>query len=536
MTASLKRSQPEEPSVPLKTARTEEVTEDSVPVESVAISSDKNSSDSFFSTMTFESLTISEPIKRAISDMGFTHLTEIQAKSITPMLIGRDLLGAAKTGSGKTLAFLVPVLELLVSLRFQPKNGTGALVITPTRELALQIQQVLSDLARHVTQTHALVIGGSNRKAEVEKLTRGANIVVATPGRLLDHLLHTKGFVYINLVCLVIDEADRILQIGFEEEMNQIIKLLPKERQTALFSATQTDKVKDLARLSLNSEKLVTVAVKKDESATVAGLDQGYVMCEADDRFRLLFTFLKKNKSKKVMVFMSSCASVTFHEELLNYIDLEVLAIHGQKKQAARTATFHRFCEAESGILLCTDVAARGLDIPKVDWIVQYDPPDDVKEYIHRVGRTARGAGGKGRALLFLLNQEAGFISLLKKENIPAQEYAFAISKVANVQSQLEKLIDTNFHLHKSSRDAYRAFMHSYAAHGLKEVFNVNTLDLAKVAKSFGFAAPPKIELNLNLKARQRTGPPKPNKGNGFSVENPYAARHRGGDGRQFSK
>ena len=492
--------------------------------------SQPTSKPSFFSETTFESLTISEPIKRAIAEMGFTHLTEIQSLAISPMLKGKDILGAAKTGSGKTIAFLVPCLELLVSLRFQPKNGTGAIIISPTRELALQISTVLADLARHVTQTHALVIGGSNRKQEVEKLTRGANIVVATPGRLLDHLMHTKGFVYANLVCLIIDEADRIMQIGFEEEMNQIIKLLPSQRQTALFSATQTQKVNDLARLSLKTP--IRVEVKKDEQATVSGLDQGYVVCPADNRFRLLFTFLKKNKSKKVMVFMSSCNSVSFHEELFNYIDLEVQSIHGQKKQAARTSTFHRFCEAESGILICTDVAARGLDIPNVDWIVQYDPPDDVREYIHRVGRTARGADGKGKALLFLMPEELGFLRYLRQANVPVQEYQFAESKVANVQSQLEKLIDTNYHLHKSSRDAYRSYMHAYAAHAAKECFDVNSLDLSKVARAFGFAAPPKIELNLNPKGVKRVK----KSPHGFSEGNPYSHRQKGGDGRQFSR
>ena len=485
----------------------------------------------FFSDVLFESLTICEPIKKAIADMGFTNLTEIQAKSILPMLKGKDVLGAAKTGSGKTLAFLVPCLELLVSLKFQPKNGTGAIVISPTRELALQTYTVLQELLRHTTQTAALVIGGANRKQEVEKLTKGANFVIATPGRLLDHLMHTKGFIYANLVCLIIDEADRILQIGFEEEMNQIIKLLPSQRQTALFSATQTQKVQDLARLSLNKPVTIEV-VKKDDVATVSGLDQGYVVCPADERFRLLFTFLKKNKGKKVMVFMSSCNSVKFHEELLNYIDIEVMSIHGQKKQVARTATFHKFCEAKVGTLICTDVAARGLDIPHVDWIVQYDPPDDHKEYIHRVGRTARGAEGKGRALLFLMPEELGFLRMLRQANVPVQEYAFAENKVASIQSQLEKLIDTNYHLYKSSRDAYRSYMHAYAAHGAKECFDVNTLDLAKVARAFGFASPPKIELNLAMKVRK----PQPKQKSNFTSENPYAARAKSGDSRQFSR
>jgi ATP-dependent RNA helicase DDX18/HAS1 len=195
------------------------------------------------SATTFASLDLTPATQRAIADMAFTHLTEVQARTIPALLTGRDLLGAAKTGSGKTLAFLIPCAELLYRVKFMPRNGTGALILSPTRELALQTYGVAKDLMKYHSQTHGLVMGGANRRAEAERLIKGVNLLVATPGRLLDHLQNTKGFVTRNLACLVIDEADRILEIGFEEEMRQIIKLLPKERQTMLFSATQTTKV-----------------------------------------------------------------------------------------------------------------------------------------------------------------------------------------------------------------------------------------------------------------------------------------------------
>ncbi|CDJ53708.1 ATP-dependent RNA helicase, putative [Eimeria brunetti] len=349
----------------------------------------------FFSDVLFETLDICEPVKNALKEMKMEKLTEIQAKAIPRLLEGKDVLGAAKTGSGKTLAFLVPALELLYAVKFLPRNGAGVIILSPTRELSLQIYEVALDLARFLPQTIGLVMGGANRKHEADKLSKGVNVLVATPGRLLDHMQNTRGFVYKNLLSLVIDEADRILEIGFEEEVNAILSLLPKQRQTCLFSATQTAKVADLARLSLKKPVLVQV---QNSVATVAGLQQGYVICPAEQRFLLLFTFLKKNKDKKIMVFFSSCMSVRFHDELFNYIDLPTTCIHGKKKQAARMTTYYEFCEAEKGILLCTDVAARGLDIPKVDWIVQVDPPDDPREYIHRVGRTARGAGGRDAA------------------------------------------------------------------------------------------------------------------------------------------
>eukprot|EP00128_Syssomonas_multiformis_P011292 Colp12_sorted_trinity150504_noHs@32044 len=282
---------------------------------------------------------------------------------------------AAKTGSGKTLAFLIPAVELLYKLKFMPRNGTGVLIIAPTRELAVQILGVARELLKYHHHTFGIVMGGANRKAEVEKLIKGVNILVATPGRLLDHLQNTNGFVIKNLQCLVIDEADRILEIGFEEEMKQIVRLLPKQRQTLLFSATQTRKVEDLARLSLKKAPLYIGVHDDRDVATADGLEQGYVVCPAENRFLLLFTFLKKNLKKKVMVFFSSCNSVKFHAELLNYIDIPVLDLHGRQKQAKRTSTFFEFTNASEGILLCTDVAARGLDIPAVDWIVQFRPP-----------------------------------------------------------------------------------------------------------------------------------------------------------------
>ncbi|KIW11434.1 ATP-dependent RNA helicase has1 [Exophiala spinifera] len=446
----------------------------------------------------FSDLSLSERTMKALTDMNFTQMTEIQRRGIPPLLAGRDVLGAAKTGSGKTLAFLIPAIEMLHALRFKPRNGTGVVVVSPTRELALQIFGVARELMAHHTQTFGIVIGGANRSAEAEKLTKGVNLLIATPGRLLDHLQNTKGFVYKNVKALVIDEADRILEVGFEDEMRQIVKILPKEdRQTMLFSATQTTKVEDLARISLRPGPLYINVDHKKEHSTVEGLEQGYVICDSDKRFLLLFSFLKRNLKKKVIVFMSSCNCVKYHAELLNYIDLPVLELHGNLKQQKRTNTFFEFCNAKAGTMVCTDVAARGLDIPAVDWIVQFDPPDDPRDYIHRVGRTARGSNGKGRSLMFLQPSEVGFLSHLKEARVPVVEFDFPAKKLLNIQSQLEKLITQNYYLNKSAKDGYRSYLQAYASHSLRSVFDVNKLDLVKVAKSFGFATPPRVDIQL---------------------------------------
>ncbi|XP_039260689.2 uncharacterized protein LOC120336946 [Styela clava] len=450
-------------------------------------------------------LGVSDATLKSVSEMGFTHMTEIQHKSIPPLLEGRDLLAAAKTGSGKTLAFLIPAIELINKLKFMPRNGTGVIIISPTRELAMQIYGVMQDTMKHHYHTYGLIMGGSNRASEAKKLGNGVNILVATPGRLLDHLQNTSDFMFRNLQCLVIDEADRILEVGFEEEMKQIVRILPKRRQTMLFSATQTKRIEDLARISLKKMPLYVGVDDNKEQATVEGLEQGYVVCPSEKRFLVLFTFLKRNRDKKIMVFFSSCMSVKYHFELLNYIDLPCLAIHGRQKQTKRTTTFFQFCNEEKGTLLCTDVAARGLDIPEVDWIVQYDPPDDPKEYIHRVGRTARGVNGKGHALLTLLPDELGFLRYLRQARVPLSEFEFSWSKIANIQPQLERLIEKNYFLHKSSQEAYKSYIRAYASHSLKNIYDVQKLDLVKVATSFGFKVPPYVDLDVHGK-RQTAG------------------------------
>lgn len=498
----------------------------------------------------FGALPLSDKTKHALEALNFTRMTQIQSMSIPGLLAGKDLIGAAKTGSGKTLAFLIPVIELLHKSQFGTRNGTGAIIISPTRELAMQIYGVAKDVysnGKH-SQTYGLIMGGANRRTEAERLAKGVNLIIATPGRLLDHLQNTKGFVFRNLLAFVMDEADRILEQGFEDDLRQILKILPKERQTMLFSATQTKKVEDIARTSINPKNAVYVEVPSDDTqATASGLEQGYVTVPSDKRFLLLFTFLKKNKSKKIMVFFSSCNSVSFHSELLNYIDVPVMDIHGRQKQQKRTTTFFQFCKQKSGTLLCTDVAARGLDIPDVDWIIQFDPPDDPKEYIHRVGRTARGAKGSGRALLFLTPEEIGFLRYLKAAKVSLNEYEFPTSKVANVQSQLQRLIEKNYYLNRAARDAYRSYLLAYASHSHRDIFKVGELDLQAVGLAFGFTVPPRVDLpSLSTRkggsnrAQRRNGNVKNNKsralsnGHAFSASNPYGKK-KSGDRRQFS-
>lgn len=483
----------------------------------------------------FSSLNLCAPTMTAIEKFGFTRMTEVQARTIPPLLGGKDVIAAAKTGSGKTLAFLIPVIEKL--MKKPCRTGVGAIVISPTRELALQIYQQLTILLESNEKLEAaLSIGGSDRRQEAKRIVHGVDIVVGTPGRLLDHLNNTEGFNYTGVELLIVDEADRILEIGFEEELKAIVRLLPTKRQSLLFSATQTAKVAEISKVVTMSDDMLYIGVDdKQEFATRDTLEQGYVVVGSENKLRLLYTFLKKNAlKKKVIIFFATCAEVQFYYELLKFVDLPVLQLHGKLKQGKRTNTFFQFTEATSGALLCTDVAARGLDIPHVDWIIQFDPPEDPKEYIHRVGRTARGvAGAKGRALMFLLPQEVSYIAILRHARVPLKEYEFPPNKLAKVQPQLEKLVEQNYYLHRSAREAFRSYIQGYSQHARKDVFDVHALDLISVAKSFGFEHPPRVDLKISLKGKKSRKEGRGRSKNGFSAENPYG---NGGSQTQWSK
>lgn len=447
----------------------------------------------------FSELQLSEATRAGIRALNFDRMTPVQRRAIPPLLDNKDVMGCAKTGSGKTLAFLIPALERMHRLRFRAEEGTGVIVISPTRELSLQTYGVLQDLAKEHKFRTGIVMGGADRKTEAKELAKGVTLLVATPGRLLDHLQNTNSFLTRNLKCLIIDEADRILDVGFELEMQQILRLLPATRQTMFFSATLTAKTRALASKAV---KKGCVHIEIDAQAPDQ-LQQGFILCEPKRRFDVLYNFLRRNKDKKIMVFMSACLEVKYYYELLNYIDVPVMAIHGRQKQSKRSTTFFQFCKAPSATLLCTDVAARGLDIPEVHWIVQFDPPADPKEYVHRVGRTAR-AGATGQALLILRPHEVGFLRELHQAGIQTAEFDVKWSKVADVQDQLEKLLDKSFYLARSAHDGYKSYIRAYASHKLKDHFNVERLDLTVAANNFGLKVAPLVDLKSFVNSDHR--------------------------------
>ena len=335
----------------------------------------QSNNENYFSEKKFTEFGLSDKTLEYLKSLNYHTATEIQSKCIPLILEGNDIIGSAKTGSGKSLAFLIPAIEKFNKDEDILTESVKVLVLTPTRELALQLFTLTKDLLSNYNNTCALIMGGANRKVEAEKLKKGVSVIIATPGRLLDHMANTKGFIYSNINLLIIDEADAILKNGFEKELREILSMLPKQKQSLLFSATISPKVEDIIRLSMKSPIYMGI---KSKEATVSSLQQGYVIVSPENKFLLLYTFVRKNLEKKIMIFYSSCKAVEFYSYLLNYVDIPVKAIHGGHKQQKRSTTYLEFLNSDKGILLCTDVAQRGLDFPDVDWIIQYDPPHGI--------------------------------------------------------------------------------------------------------------------------------------------------------------
>ncbi|KIN92929.1 hypothetical protein M404DRAFT_172289, partial [Pisolithus tinctorius Marx 270] len=406
----------------------------------------------------FADLPISTHTKRGLKKCFFVEMTGIQASSIPVSLKGKDVLGAARTGSGKTLAFLIPTLEILYRRKWGPQDGLGALIISPTRELAVQIFEVLRSIGCFHGFSAGLVIGGKSLKDERDRLSR-MNILVATPGRLLQHLDQTFGFECDHLqvlgqwlfvfalsnsdVCIIVlDEADRILDMGFARTLSALLSHLPKSRQTLLFSATQTQSVAQLARLSLKDPAFIGVGEEQSKIDTPGTLSQYYSICELDKKLDVLWSFIKVHLQSKVLVFLSSGKQVRFVFETFRRMQpgVSLLHLHGKQKQSARLAVYTRFTSSQHAVLFATDIAARGLDFPSVDWVLQVDAPEDVETYIHRVGRTARyDSSGKG-LLLLLPSEETGMLTALEKKGVKIEPIKIRASKTRSIQNELQKL------------------------------------------------------------------------------------------------
>ncbi|XP_015380265.1 PREDICTED: probable ATP-dependent RNA helicase DDX10 [Diuraphis noxia] len=440
----------------------------------------------------FEHFPLSAPTLKGLKENKYFLPTEIQRESIGYSLRGEDILGAAKTGSGKTLAFLIPVLEILYCNKWNRTEGLAALIITPTRELAYQIFETLRKIGVHHDFSAGLIIGGKDLKFERKRLDQ-CNIMICTPGRLLQHMDENPLFDCSNMLVLVLDEADRCLDMGFQQTMNSIIENLPPERQTLLFSATQTKSVKDLVRLSLSNPHLISVH-EDSEHSTPSGLVQSYMVCELHDKMSLLWSFIKNHLHHKVLVFMSSCKQVKYFYEILCKLrpGTSLLALYGTMHQTKRMAVYESFSRKQRSVLFATDIAARGLDFPAVNWVVQLDCPENANEYIHRAGRTARFQKS-GESLLVLLPSELGILKQLENKKIPISEIKVNPNKLTSIQRTLEATLAKDHVLKESAQRAFVSYIKSVFLMKDKSVFDVSALDTDSFASSLGLAIPPRV-------------------------------------------
>ena len=372
-------------------------------------------------------------------------------------------------------------------------DGLGALIISPTRELATQIFDVLRKIGREHTFSAGLVIGGKKLRDEQEALHR-MNIVVCTPGRMLQHMDQTVGLTLDNVQMLVLDEADRILDMGFRTTLDAIIENLPKERQSLLFSATQTKSVSELARLGLKDPEYIAVH-EAAASATPTGLDQFYMITPLPEKLNTLFAFLRNHLQSKIVVFMSSCKQVRFVYETFRqlHIGIPLLHLHGKQKQSARIDVTAKFSAAKQSCLFSTDVVARGLDFPAVDWVIQLDAPEDADTYIHRVGRTARFEK-TGKALLFLCPSEEKFTDRLTGKKVPINKVGQKNSKKQSIQNQLQGLLFKDPELKYLGQKAFVSYCRSISIQKDREVFKLEDLPLDEYAASIGLLGAPRIK------------------------------------------
>uniref|UniRef100_A0A2K6SWQ7 ATP-dependent RNA helicase n=1 Tax=Saimiri boliviensis boliviensis TaxID=39432 RepID=A0A2K6SWQ7_SAIBB len=440
----------------------------------------------------FSDFPLSKKTLKGLQEAQYRLVTEIQKQTIGLALQGKDVLGAAKTGSGKTLAFLVPVLEALYRLQWTSTDGLGVLIISPTRELAYQTFEVLRKVGKNHDFSAGLIIGGKDLKHEAERINN-INILVCTPGRLLQHMDETVSFHATDLQMLVLDEADRILDMGFADTMNAIIENLPKKRQTLLFSATQTKSVKDLARLSLKNPEYVWVH-EKAKYSTPATLEQNYIVCELQQKISVLYSFLRSHLKKKSIVFFSSCKEVQYLYRVFCRLrpGISILALHGRQQQMRRMEVYNEFVRKKAAVLFATDIAARGLDFPAVNWVLQFDCPEDANTYIHRAGRTARYKED-GEALLILLPSEKAMVQQLLQKKVPVKEIKINPEKLIDVQKKLESFLAQDQDLKERAQRCFVSYIRSVYLMKNKEVFDVSKLPIPEYALSLGLAVAPRV-------------------------------------------
>ena len=361
--------------------------------------------------MLFDSLNIIDPILKSLKEEGYTTPTPIQSQAIPIVLEGTDLLGCAQTGTGKTAAFAIPILQLLLANHpNEKKRKVRSLIVTPTRELAIQIGESFNAYGRHTGLTNTVIFGGVNQHSQTNALHKGVDIVIATPGRLLD--LMNQGFLHLrDIEIFVLDEADRMLDMGFIHDVKKLIAALPKKRQSLFFSATMPPEIVKLASTILHNPEKVSVT---PVSSTVDIINQQIYFVDKPNKNALLVELLKDRNIKTALVFTRTKHGADKVVKILIKHSIKAEAIHGNKAQNARQRALNNFKDQSTRVLVATDIAARGIDVDELEFVINFEMPNVPETYVHRIGRTGR-AGAKGTAISFCDAEEKAFLRDIEK-------------------------------------------------------------------------------------------------------------------------
>lgn len=393
--------------------------------------------------MKFESYPISEEIKHNLKLSGFVKPTDIQFKSIPPILKGEDVLAIAQTGTGKTAAFAIPVLSILNESKTSRRSeGIKCVVMVPTHELAIQITEVFKDLGRNTRVKVTGIYGGVEQAPQIARLEKGIDVLVATPGRLFD-LVSQKHILLDKVKILILDEADRMLDMGFYDDIRHLIKFLPRKRQTLFFSATIDENIKQLAYSLVHNPIRIQISPKDPVSKNV---DHSVAFIEMDDKRFFLERLVKDDLQRKILVFVRTKVRAERVHKAMERVNIESLTIHGDKNQKERDLSLSKFKKGEVKMLIATDVSARGIDIPGVDLVVNYDLPEQPENYVHRVGRTGRGKA-RGLAIAFCSPEEKELLQAI-------QDYTGTKIKTLEIdKAEYEETIDLSEERTKSLKD-----------------------------------------------------------------------------------
>jgi ATP-dependent RNA helicase RhlE len=362
--------------------------------------------------MKFEEYHIAEGIKTSISKLGFKKPTDIQYKSIPPILRGEDVLAIAQTGTGKTAAFAIPVLHILQERKIKGRpDGVKCLIMVPTHELALQTENVFRVLGKHTRVKAFAIHGGVEQDPQIKQLDKGVDVLIATPGRMFD--LVSQGALKLHRVeILVLDEADHMLDLGFIKDIQDLMRHLPRKRQTLFFSATIDEKIKKIAY------SLVTNAIRiqiSPKDPVAKNIEHAVAFIEMDDKRFFLEKVISNHPDQKILVFVRTKVRAERVKKAMERVDIQVDTIHGDKEQKQRELSMQKFHRGEVKVLIATDVSARGIDIPDVEYVVNYDLPESPEHYVHRVGRTGRGTN-KGQAISFCSKEEREILAMIEEQ------------------------------------------------------------------------------------------------------------------------